>query len=207
MANKDQLLPNNALTVGADITVHHKNNDCNSGLKFDHLFGVRDLCDCRLIVGKDKKKFFASKLVLSARSEVFRLMFTTDCLEKSTNEVVIDDIDSDVFKTFLWYLYTEKCSQLDYWYPKLLIVADKYLVQSLKTICLNQYYMKINGENAIKILKLFQDFGADEELMEKTVEFVAKNVASVLGKLIIKDYAIREDVVSKINDKISKLND
>ncbi|XP_054165113.1 speckle-type POZ protein-like [Oppia nitens] len=207
MDKKDRLLPDNKLTVVVDMTVHKNNNNIvfNSSLKFDHLFGIRELSDCRLVVGKNKSVFFVSKLILSARSDVFLKMFTTDCLEKTTNKVIIKDIDSIVFGKFLRYLYTGKCNDLNKWYPKLLIVADRYLVASLKTICLNQYYMKINGENAIKTLKLLQDFGADEDLMAKTHEFVAKNVASVLGKLITKDYDIRSQSVTQIGYKIENL--
>ncbi|XP_054165045.1 speckle-type POZ protein B-like [Oppia nitens] len=178
MDNKDRLLPNNAITVAVEMTVHKK-NDCIRSFNCKHLFGVRELSDCRLIVGKDNKEFFASKFVLSSQSVVFQKMFTTDCLEQTTNEVVIDDIESDVFEIFLQYLYTGECDQLNKWYNKLLIVANKYLVGSLKTICLNRYYMKINGENAIETLKLFEDFGADKDLMEKTYEFFVKNLGSV----------------------------
>ncbi|XP_054165034.1 TD and POZ domain-containing protein 3-like [Oppia nitens] len=204
MDNKDRLLPNNAITVAVEITVHKK-NDCNRSFKCNHLFGVRELSDCRLIVGKENKEFFVSKFVLSSQSEVFQKMFTTDCLEKTTNEVVIDDIDSDVFEIFLQYLYTGECDQLDKWYKKLLIVANKYLVASLKTICLNRYYMKINGENAIETLKLFEDFGADKDLMAKIHDFIAKNVGLVLGKLIVKHYDIKSESVSQIGVKVDKL--
>ncbi|XP_054165069.1 speckle-type POZ protein-like [Oppia nitens] len=200
MDNKELLLPNNALTVGVDITVL-KNGICNKCFKFDHLIGVRKLSDCQLIVGKDKKEFYASKLVLSARSEVFQNMFTNDCLEKSSNKVIIDDIDSDVFEIFLRYLYTGECDQLDEWYDKLLIVADKYLVESLKTLCLNEYYEKINVENAMKILKLFQDFSANKDLMLRTYGFVVYNVGSLFSKLIGKHYEINAKSVAEIGKR------
>ncbi|XP_054165080.1 speckle-type POZ protein-like [Oppia nitens] len=203
MDNKDVLLPDNALTVGIDMTVHKK-NDCNRYLIVNDLFGIRELSDCRLVVGNYRKEFFVSKLVLSARSEVFRKMFTTDCLERTTNEVVIDDIESYIFEKFLHYLYTGECETLCFWYRELLVVADKYLVGSLKTICLNWYYMDINSQNAIETLKLFEDFGADDELMAKTYDFIAKNVGSVFGKLLAKDYDIKSESVSEIGYKIDK---
>ncbi|XP_054165124.1 speckle-type POZ protein B-like [Oppia nitens] len=201
--NKTQVLTDNTLTVGFDITVY-KTDDCNSGLIFDHLFGVRELTDCRLVVGKDKKEFFVSKLVLSARSEVFRKMFTTDCLEKKTNEVVIDDIDSNVFEQFLCYLYTGKCNKLDQMCEDLLLVADKYLVESFKTICLNCISMKININNAFKSLKILQDFGADKDIIEKSIKFISENITSVVGQEIGKQYGINLESISKIIDNIKK---
>ncbi|XP_054165135.1 speckle-type POZ protein-like [Oppia nitens] len=201
--NKTQILSDNALIVGADITVY-KTDDCNSGLRVDHLFGIRELTDCRLVVGKDKKEFFASKLVLSARSEVFRKMFTTDCLEMKTNEVIIDDIDIEVFEQFLLYFYTGKCNKLDQMCEDLILVADKYLVASLKTVCLNQIYMRINTNNAFKSLKILQDFCADKDIIEKSVKFMSENITSVVDQEIGKQYGINLDSISKIIDSINK---
>ncbi|XP_054162919.1 speckle-type POZ protein-like [Oppia nitens] len=83
------------------------------------------------------ERVFRSKLFLSSKSDVFDRMFTTDFIEKKNNEVIIDDIDSDVFEQFLQYLYTGNCDKLYEMLDELLYVADKYMVSSLKTICLN----------------------------------------------------------------------
>ncbi|XP_054164964.1 protein roadkill-like [Oppia nitens] len=200
--NKDILLTDNTLTIGFDITVYKRNN-ChqNCGAKchrFAQLFGIEELADCRLIVGKDLKVIFVSKLILSLHSEVFEKMFTTDCIEKTTNEVVITDIDSNVFEQFLNYLYTGKCDKLDEMTEDLLYVANKYMVSSLKTICLNLIYLQINGRNALQTLKLFQDFGADKELMKKVSESIAENITSVVKQEFTKHYAIDGQNISQI---------
>ncbi|CAG2171948.1 unnamed protein product, partial [Oppiella nova] len=56
-------------------------------------------------LSKKKEEFFASKAVLSSQSEVFQQMFTDDMKEKKTSEVIIDDIEPEVFKEFLKLIY------------------------------------------------------------------------------------------------------
>ncbi|XP_054164990.1 speckle-type POZ protein-like [Oppia nitens] len=207
--NKDRLLPYNTLTVGIDVMVYKNNSSfATKNHRFKQLFSVKELTDCRLIVGKDKKVFYASKLLLSSNSEVFEKMFTTDCKEKITNEVVIDDIESNVFDQFLNYLYTGKCNKLDEMTEELLYVADKYMVSSLKTICLNLIYLQINDRNALQTLKLFQDFGADKELVKKVSESFAENITSVLRQEFIKHFAIDSEnmlpIVAHLVNQLTK---
>ncbi|XP_054164934.1 protein roadkill-like [Oppia nitens] len=184
--NKDKLLMDNTLRFGIDITVHKMNNSYASfatkNRRFKQLFSVKELTDCRLIVGKDKKVFYASKLLLSSQSDVFEKMFTTDCKEKTTNVVVIDDVDSDVFEQFLQYIYTETCDKLVDMCEDLLYVSDKYTIEPLKTICLNLIYLRINSVNALKTYKLLKDFGADEDLMKNVNQFISENITSVISK-------------------------
>ncbi|XP_054168362.1 speckle-type POZ protein-like [Oppia nitens] len=207
------LLIDNTLSIAVDMTVHQKYRQSTDGCSWlrtcssDQLFGVRELCDCRLIVGKDRHEFYASKLLLSCRSEVFAKMFTTDCMEKLSAEVVIDDIEPQVFEQFLRYLYTGRCDQLDDYCQELLVVADKYLVGSLKTMCFNWYSNKISSDNAFKTLKLLQDFGGsdDEELMAKTVDFISRKISSIVGQEIGQQIGIKTQMLNKIKDKIDKI--
>ncbi|XP_054165002.1 speckle-type POZ protein B-like [Oppia nitens] len=196
---------NNTLVVGVNITVH-KEIGYRCLLDLRHVFGVRDLNDCRLVVGKTEKVFYVSKLILSARSEVFEKMFTIDCKEKTTNEVIIDDIDADVFEEFLKCLYLVKCDKLDDMCEELLYIADKYMVSSLKTICLNLIFLRINGRNAFKTLKLMQDFGADEELMKMTNQWIGDNITSVVTQEIfqnrISDYTMTEQISNTLSTSV-----
>ncbi|XP_054158408.1 speckle-type POZ protein-like [Oppia nitens] len=184
--NRNRLFDGNVLTVGFDITVIHKKYNVHemfdtNRYSFRQLFVVKELTDCRLIVGKEdqKSEFFASKLLLSSQSEIFEKIFTTDFIEKKNNEVIIDDIHSDVFEQFLQYLYTGNCDKLYEMCDELLYVADKYMVLSLKTIY----------------------FGADEELMKKAKKWIGDNITSVLNQDILKHCTIdSEDVIAvKIN--------
>ena len=62
------------------------------------------LSDFKFIVGG--KEFFVHKVILSSRSSVFEAMFTNDMKEKNENEVTIEDIESECFKSssilYIW---------------------------------------------------------------------------------------------------------
>ncbi|XP_054164877.1 speckle-type POZ protein B-like [Oppia nitens] len=209
MDNRVKLLPDNTLTIVVDFKIFKKSN-CheNCGAKrfrrFAQLFSLKELSNCRLIVGKDRKEFYTSKHFLCLESEVFEKMFTTDCTEKTTNEVIIDDIGSDVFEQFLKYLSTGMCDKLDEMTDQLLYVADKYMVSSLKTLCLNWIFLRINSTNAMKILKLFEDFGADEVLVKMVNDFISENIATVIVKELIEKHAISLKNMSQIVDNFGK---
>jgi hypothetical protein len=89
-------------------------------------------------------------IILSAASPVFAAMFQSDFKESRTHEVVIEDIDFQVFTHFLNYLYScripklakdGRCEQKQT-INLLCQTADKYLVEDLKNECaklLNQF--------------------------------------------------------------------
>ncbi|XP_054164943.1 speckle-type POZ protein B-like [Oppia nitens] len=206
--NKDQLLMDNTLTFGIDITVQKMNNIyasfATNNRRFGQLFRIKEFTDCRLVVGKDQKEFFASKLLLSSKSVVFEKMFTTDCKEKSDNKVVIDDVNSDVFEQFLQYIYTETCDKLVDMCEDLLYMSDKYMIEPLKTICLNLVYLRINSVNALKTYKLLKDFGADEDLMKKVNQFIGENITSVISKELSEKYGIDSKHMTQIVDHFAE---
>lgn len=61
------------------------------------------LTDVELLVGDTT--FSAHRSILSARSPVFAAMFSSGMKESQTGSVRIEDVDPDVFKDFLNYLY------------------------------------------------------------------------------------------------------
>ncbi|XP_044010139.1 speckle-type POZ protein-like B [Aphidius gifuensis] len=65
------------------------------------------LADVTIQVGQ--KLFPAIKVILGARSPVFSAMFDREQLkENKNNEVVIEDIEEDVFEEFLHFIYTSE---------------------------------------------------------------------------------------------------
>ncbi|XP_054706469.1 uncharacterized protein LOC129216284 [Uloborus diversus] len=93
--------------------------------------------------------FPAHSLVLSAMSEVFRIMFHIDMEEKNNKEVVIVDSSPLAVKQFLKYLYTGiiNCSE---WTEEVnvLKIAHKYGVQTLINQCENHLVTDITISNA-----------------------------------------------------------
>ena len=77
--------------------------------------------------------FFAHKFVISERSPVLRAMFTSNMMESRTGRVHIEDVDPEIFRQFLYFVYTGQLQQPTS--PELGKVADKYQVESLAAIC------------------------------------------------------------------------
>ncbi|GIY83997.1 speckle-type POZ protein B [Caerostris extrusa] len=93
------------------------------------------LCDVQLRTNTDI--FPCHRSILSARSAVFRTMFSTDMAEKNSDYVDVPDLDDDTVHQMLLYLYTDTMKELD-WDSAchLYEVSDKYQLLDLKNKCL-----------------------------------------------------------------------
>lgn len=81
------------------------------------------------------RTFKAHRIILAARSPVFRAMFSHNMQESRNNEVVIKDVEPDVMEELLRYIYTNKVNGINRIAKPLLAAADKYALDSLKTVC------------------------------------------------------------------------
>ncbi|XP_042205918.1 kelch-like protein 1 [Homarus americanus] len=68
------------------------------------------LCDVTLVAGS--RRIRAHRLVLSAASDYFAVMFTSPVLEATQEEVAMRDMDSDALLTLVNYCYTGKSLSL-----------------------------------------------------------------------------------------------
>ena len=75
----------------------------------------------------------AHKFVLAARSPVFRAMLDADMIESRTGRVQIVDCSPETFKQFLYFIYTGQLMKPAS--KELGMVADKYAVESLMSLC------------------------------------------------------------------------
>ena len=100
--------------------------------------------------------FRVHKFILSARSPVFRAMLSTDMIESRNGYVTIDDADPEIFRQFLFFVYT---GQLDKPAgPELGKVADKYDVKTLSAICQQAMAVSVvknDAENLFLLISLF----------------------------------------------------
>ncbi|GJN01351.1 hypothetical protein PR202_ga18612 [Eleusine coracana subsp. coracana] len=103
--------------------------------------------------------FVAHRLVLAAWSSVFRaLLFGPTAA--NNNVIRIDDMDAHVFRALLVYIYTDALpadlEQEDEraMAERLLVAADKYKLQRLKTICEDRLCNHISTSSAATILEL-----------------------------------------------------
>ena len=99
---------------------------------FEKLFENVELSDITFNVCS--QQFPAHKLILVTRSQVFAAMFQHPSKEKLSGVVDVPDIEPNVFKELLRYMYTGEVplNRMDEVAIGLLATADKYLLENLK---------------------------------------------------------------------------
>ncbi|XP_057747840.1 BTB/POZ and MATH domain-containing protein 3 [Arachis stenosperma] len=119
------------------------------------------------IVFKVKSESFkAHKLILAARSPVFREQFSGGVGDPSIDEIVVDDIEPFVFKAMLLFIYTDKLPEMSdimgsinmcsctVMVQNLLAAADLYNLDRLKLLCESKLSEKINTDTVATTLAL-----------------------------------------------------
>uniref|UniRef100_A0A8C5Y645 BTB domain-containing protein n=1 Tax=Microcebus murinus TaxID=30608 RepID=A0A8C5Y645_MICMU len=131
--------------------------------------------DCSFFVRG--QEFKAHKSVLTARSPVFNAI-------KQKNRVEINDLDPEVFKEMMRFVYTGKAPNLDKMADNLLAAADKYALERLKVMCEEALCSNLSVENVADTLVL-ADLHSAEQLKAQAIDFI--NRCSVLRQLGCKD--------------------
>jgi speckle-type POZ protein len=103
-------------------------------------------------------------------------MFQTDFVESKTRIVDIADIDMDVFKEMLTYIYTGKAPNMEKknFARSVYEVADKYDIESLKDVCEDLLVTQLSNSNAMELI-VWAQFHSLPNLIENTVQFIARN--------------------------------
>ncbi|XP_052782021.1 BTB/POZ domain-containing protein 6-B-like [Mya arenaria] len=168
MANSDR---NNNTTV----CWQHSDEFSETNL---HLLENGILSDISFAAGKKRTIVRAHKMILASRSPVFFSMFC-GLLKETSTVVDIPDINADVFRLFLKYLYTRSCDTNEKTVTSLLYCAKKYDVPSLQKICRDFLRKAITVLNVCTVLDeslLFQE----DQLKDECINFISQNTIAVL---------------------------
>ncbi|KAI3843839.1 hypothetical protein MKW92_045822 [Papaver armeniacum] len=162
--------------------------DSDIGSHFGMLLENQEGSD--IVINVAGEKFHAHKLVLAARSPVFRdeLM---DGMEEDECEVVVKDLEPKVFKAMLHFIYkdsliedeelvasTASCVS-DTLVGKLLAAADKYGLVRLRLMC-ESYLCKDIAINSVATTLALADSYHATELKAVCLKFAAENLAAVM---------------------------
>jgi hypothetical protein len=115
----------------------------------------------------------AHKLILAARSPVFRTMFQAPMREASISTMEIADFSELVVREFVRFLYSDRCPRtvLAEHAEELLAIAGKYEVPALMTVC-----------NAIALLS-FADTHNAAALRASALDYVRENARSFVASM------------------------
>ncbi|KAJ3685903.1 hypothetical protein LUZ61_015067 [Rhynchospora tenuis] len=110
------------------------------------------------------KTFGAHKLILAARSPVFEAQLFGSLNDKGTESIVVDEIEPWVFRALLHFIYTdslphdinqEDCKMSSILIMQhLLVAADRYAMDKLKSICEEMLSESITDETVATTLAL-----------------------------------------------------
>lgn len=161
----NKLLKNNYLTVLCKVMLEQdmiedeeevlKKETSNRLQEFDtfeKLFSNKAFSD--VTITAKGKNFKLHKCILSTRSSVFEAMFRNDMKERNQNTVEIKDIKYKILQELFRYMYTGTVNNIEKIVDELLIAADKYNVEGLKSLCEDIVCNELDENNAIFYLQL-----------------------------------------------------
>lgn len=99
----------------------------------------------------EDQSFAAHRFILSARSPVFDAMFKSGMAEALTRQVYIEDVDANIFRAFLEFIYTGTLKYFD-GKEQLFTLAEKYGVKTLITLCQQPNLQTIGIDDFTKAL-------------------------------------------------------
>ncbi|KAK9686477.1 MATH domain [Popillia japonica] len=177
------LLPDDKLTIFCEVsvvadsvnisgqsnTVQFKVPECRLSDDLGLLFENQKFSDVTLSVAG--REFQAHKSILAARSPVFQAMFEHEMEERKHNRVDITDVDHEVLREMLRFIYTGKASNLEKMADDLLAAADKYALERLKVMCEEALCTNLSIENAAEIL-ILADLHSADQLKAQAIDFI-----------------------------------
>ncbi|XP_057324129.1 speckle-type POZ protein-like [Microplitis mediator] len=190
--NKSKLIPNDVLTVCAEVIVSDNamTIPIKSSFNFsksqliddiEELYNSKANSDVTIVVGD--KEFQAHKLIMMARSPVFSAMFDHEMIEKKSKQVSIPDISPEIFEKVLKYIYTDQVTDLDVVAADLLEAADKYQLLSLKKMCEHSLCSTLNCQNAVKRIIL-----ADRHHAGQLLDYVTECIIADASIIVTDDF-------------------
>lgn len=163
--------------------------ESNIGLHFGELLDSGVNSDITFEV--DGEKFPAHKLVLAARSPVFKAQLFGVMREKESGVIQVKDIEAPVFKAMLYFMYRDclpeeselsvssspaTCTMMA---QHLLAAADRYGLDRLRMICEAKLCEEVNVETVATTLALAEQHHS-AQLKAVCLKFVAEHLAAVI---------------------------
>ncbi|XP_014215257.1 speckle-type POZ protein A-like [Copidosoma floridanum] len=125
-----RMIPDDELTLSFRIHIQFKKSKNQLFDDFKSLLDSKTCTDFNLVVKGNK--FPVHRAILAARSSVFADMFNK---KKAPIEHEFVNVEPDVMKDLLKYLYTGRLKRLIKYLKDFSTIADKYNLRELKSIC------------------------------------------------------------------------
>jgi len=141
------------------------------------------------------EQLLCHKSILAARSAVFGRMFDADMKESTCGVVVIDDVEPEVLKAMVNFIYTgeDVTEQVDD-LANLVYVGDKYELKGLLELCFQKFNSDHDDAQLVELLIM-----ADKHSLDKFKELAMRRIIMDKGKFILdKEFLIRIESYPKL---------
>ncbi|KAJ3445360.1 btb/poz domain-containing protein [Anaeramoeba flamelloides] len=123
---------------------------------FKNLINCKELANVEFLVGKQAKKLYAHKLILSVRSQFLKQILYPCGWEQSKVQIVqitLSDITLESFEVILNYFYTNDIELNFDLYWDVLLCSKKFQLQRLYQICLKWFQSQVSETNFINLFR------------------------------------------------------
>ncbi|CAF1865055.1 putative BTB/POZ domain-containing protein At2g40440 [Brassica napus] len=141
----------------------------------------------------------AHKLVLAARSKVFKKMLEEDeCKTSSGKEIItLSEMKHEEVKALVEFIYSSGCGST----PcaeharSLYLAADKYEIPHLRDLCRDELISSLNESNALDVYELAQ-IPFDDELNNAALSCIQMNITTIAYSDELKLFAERNPILT-----------
>ncbi|KAH3751312.1 hypothetical protein DPMN_185865 [Dreissena polymorpha] len=140
-------------------------------------------CDVKFLLGLKREPISAHKYMLVCRSSVFQSIFYGAISSDSKDTIPVSDIEPEIFKNLLQYIYTDEVSVGHGNVKDLLYAAKKYAVKGLVKKCLAFLQSSINKENVCSVLEMGHTYNG-KDLEASCIRFIHENAKEVSCSLV-----------------------
>ncbi|GBP79947.1 Protein roadkill [Eumeta japonica] len=133
--------------------------------------GVAMVYDDNLFSDDSSARLPLDNAIQKTRSPVFAAMFEHEMEERKRNRVDITDVDHEVLREMLRFIYTDRAPNLDKMADDLLAAADKYALERLKVMCEEALCLSLSVESAAETL-ILADLHSADQLKAQTIDFI-----------------------------------
>lgn len=127
---------------------------------------------------RDGRELKVLKFILASKSPVFFKIFTSDMVESKTNEMYIPDVDYQVMKIVVNFMYNGSTEGLAYHIFDVIIVADKYQILELKKYCEIEVSKGLTTSITADVL-IFADRYNAALLKARSIKFIHRYVQKI----------------------------
>jgi len=168
------------LKIAVAEEIIRRGDEFNSDMK--KIFPMKNFSD--VLLKCNGHEFPCHKIVLSARSDVFKAMLENEMKEAQDNVIEIVDSTPEIVTMMVEYIYTGNLPQADkqkQLAPDFLHIAVKYNLGSLITVCEDVMVSELKPSNAIKTLIYVDRYKPTSKFREQILKFMSRNAREIVG--------------------------